>query len=296
MPKEKKTIIRIDWWLWRVIAMSWVITEYAKLHPTEVITARPLVFWWNPHLKYHPLDKHNLYEEVIKGNKYIELEPYTMDEYFNDGVNWIELMAKKLWVKYSLPQLFFTENEKRKYNITGVTKPILFQPFGSGVKDATGADDTYRSLYPEQAQYIVNQLMNAGYQVFVVKSENQPQLYWVNYLTWDLRMIMCLAGKYPVLAIDSFVPHAAMAFNNKPVVIWAGTDEWRLWYKDAINLREHPLVEHVPMRMPTNEFNMLNVNQFTNQFSQKFLDDVVSYFLPKQAEWTLPTNNDKCEN
>jgi hypothetical protein len=47
----------------------------------------------------------------------------------------------------------------------------------------TGADDTYRSLYPEQAQYIVNQLMNAGYQVFVVKSENQPQLYGVQYLT-----------------------------------------------------------------------------------------------------------------
>jgi len=299
MPKEKtkKTIIRIDGGLGRVIAMSWLIYEYAKTYwETEVITSRPIVFWWNNLVKYHPLDKQNLYEEVIRGNNYIEIEPYTMPEYFNDGINWIDVIAKKLWVKPVMPKLFFTEAEKRRYWICWCQKPIIFQPFGSGVKDGSGSDDTYRSLYPEQAQYIVNCLTQLGYTVFLVRSENQPMLQNCQTLTGDLRMIMCLAGKYPVLAVDSFVPHAAMAQGNKPVVIWAGTDEWRLGYKDALNLREHPLVEHVPMRMPTNDFNMMNKNQHTNQFSKDFLDNVVKNFLPVQAECALPTKEEKCEN
>ncbi len=51
-PKEleKPLVIKIDWWLGRVIAMSWAITELAKKKPVHVITSRPLVFWWNEHV------------------------------------------------------------------------------------------------------------------------------------------------------------------------------------------------------------------------------------------------------
>ena len=55
--------------------MSGAITEVAKKRPVKVITSRPLVFWGNPYIKsVHGLDDRRLFEDVIKGNDYIELE------------------------------------------------------------------------------------------------------------------------------------------------------------------------------------------------------------------------------
>ncbi len=54
---QQKLVIRIDWGLGRVIAMSWAITEVAKERPVKVITSWPLVFWWNPYIEsVHWLD------------------------------------------------------------------------------------------------------------------------------------------------------------------------------------------------------------------------------------------------
>ena len=40
MEKQQKTlVIRIDGWLWRVVAMSWAITEKAKQQPVKVVTS-----------------------------------------------------------------------------------------------------------------------------------------------------------------------------------------------------------------------------------------------------------------
>ena len=84
--KSETLVIRIDGGLWRVIAMSGAITEKAKQQPVKVITSRPLVFWWNPYIKsVHWLDDRRLFEDVIKWNDYIELEPYTDPEFFNDA-------------------------------------------------------------------------------------------------------------------------------------------------------------------------------------------------------------------
>jgi hypothetical protein len=33
---------------------------------------------------------------VIKGNDYIELEPYTDPKFFNDAENWLKVAARKL--------------------------------------------------------------------------------------------------------------------------------------------------------------------------------------------------------
>ena len=160
-PKQKTLVIRIDGWLWRVIAMTWAITEKAKQQPVKVVTSRPLVFWWNPYIKsVHGLDDRRLFEDVIKWNDYIELEPYTDPEFFNDAVNRLNIASKKLWLeKVAQPQLFLAEHEKILNKLQGnQDKIILFQPFGSVVNDSIGADKSYRSLYVKDAQYLANKL------------------------------------------------------------------------------------------------------------------------------------------
>jgi hypothetical protein len=46
----------------------------------------------------HGLDDRRLFEDVIKGNDYIELEPYTDPEFFNDGKNRLEIAKKQLMI------------------------------------------------------------------------------------------------------------------------------------------------------------------------------------------------------
>ena len=97
--QEKTLVIKIDWWLWRVIAMSGAITEVAKQRPVKVITSRPLVFWGNPYIvSVHWLEDRRLFEDVIKGNDYIELEPYIDPECFNKGEHRLTVACRGLWL------------------------------------------------------------------------------------------------------------------------------------------------------------------------------------------------------
>ena len=283
--KEQKTlVIRIDGGLWRVIAMSWAITEKAKQQPVKVITSRPLVFRWNPYIvSVHWAEDRDLFRNVIRWNDYIELEPYTSPRFFNDGVNWLEIAREKLWLeKIAEPVLFLAEHEKIQYKLWNDCnwmcwrKKILFQPFGSSVQDPVWADKSYRSLYVKDAQYIADKLIEKWYEIYVVERPEQPKLRWCVCLdTPDLRFVVWLCATYPVLWCDSCLHHAAKAFGKKSIVIRAGTDAERYWYESHINLREFPMVAHTPMRLPMNDFNFDISNQHTNQFTLRFLDRVI---------------------
>ncbi|MBO7443837.1 MAG: hypothetical protein J6T10_13345 [Methanobrevibacter sp.] len=59
------------------------------------------------------MDDRRLFEDVIKGNDYIELEPYTDPEFFNDAKNWLDVAAKQLRLSKPFdPCLFLAEHEK----------------------------------------------------------------------------------------------------------------------------------------------------------------------------------------
>ena len=58
-------------------------------------------------------------------------------------------------------------------------------------------------------------------------------------------------------------------------MIRAGTDKERYGYKSHVNMREHPMVAHTPLRLNMNDFNFDISNQGTNKFSQQFLDNVL---------------------
>jgi len=277
---NKVLVVRIDWWLGRIIAMSWAITELAKKRKVKVITSRPLVFWWNPYIEsVHGLEDRRLYEDVIKWNDYFELEPYTDPRFFNDGVNWLEIARDKLGLeKIAEPKLFLAEHEKYRNFLNGNSnKIILYQPFGS--TGWANGDKSYRSLYIKDAQYIADGLRRKGYTLYLVEREDQPRLAGCEAITTkDMRWVVSLADRYEVLGCDSCLHHASKAFGKKPVVIWAGTDWERYWYESSINLREFPMVNHTPLRLMMNDFQYDISNQHTNQFSKEFLDKVIDLY------------------
>lgn len=275
---ERPLVIRIDGWLWRVVAMSWAITEVAKHREVRVVTSRPLVFRWNPYIKsVHGLDDRRLFEDVIKGNDYIELEPYTDPEFFNDAKNWLDVAAKQLRLSKPFdPCLFLAEHEKM-WNYLEWSKPILFQPFWSTMW-LNGADKSYRSIKVEDAQYLADKLVEMWYTPYeVIKPNAQPKLNNCQMCdTPDLRLVVSLCARYPVIWCDSSLHHCSKAFWKKALVIRAWTDAERYWYKSNINLREHPLVAHTPLRLNMNDFNFDISNQHTNQLSKTFLDKALS--------------------
>ena len=275
--EQKTLVVRIDWWLWRVVAMSGAITEIAKQRPVRVVTSRPLVFRGNPFIKsVHGLDDRRLFEDVIKGNDYIELEPYTKPRFFNDGVNWLEIAREELGLeKIAEPILFLAEHEK-KWNILAWNKPILYQPFWSTM-GLNWADKSYRSIPVDAAQYIADELTKKWYTLYeVIKQGSQPVLNNCQMCdTPDLRLVVSLCARYPVVWCDSSLHHCSKAFWKKALVVRAWTDAERFGYKSNINMREHPMVAFTPMRLPMNSFDYDISNQHTNKFSKKFLDEVI---------------------
>lgn len=280
----KPIVIMITWGFGRVVAMTWAITELAKKRPVKVITSRPIAFRANPYVtEVYGVDHPNLFKTVIKGNDYLELEPYTDPEFFNDWKNWLAVASKQLGLdKIAEPKLFLAEHEKDNANIQNIPAgkiPVLFQPFGSTM-EMNGCDKSYRSIKVEEAQYVADLLNQNGFiPMLVIKPWKQPILNGCQILdTPDLRSVMSLCSKYPTFWADSCLHHCAKAFGKKSVVLRAWTDAERFGYESDINLREFPMVEHTPMRLPMNDFNFDISNQNTNKFTKPFLEDAVKQF------------------
>ena len=272
-------VIRIDWWLWRNIAMSWAITEVAKKRDVKVIASRPLVFWWNPYIKsVHWLDDRRLFEDVIRWCDYKEIEPYTDPEFFNEWKNRLYIVQKQLWLeKVAEPCLFLAEHEKINNFLQG-EKPILFQPFWSTMQQ-NWCDKSYRSIKVKDAQYIADWLIRKWYTVYVVERPDQPKLNWCVCLdTPDMRFVVSLCDRYPVLGCDSCLHHASKWFWKKATVIRAWTDAERYWYESNVNLREFPMIAHTPLRLNMNDFNFDISNQHTNEFTKEFLDKIIALY------------------
>jgi ADP-heptose:LPS heptosyltransferase len=107
----------------------------------------------------------------------------------------------------------------------------------------------------------------------VIKQGAQPILRNCQLCdTPDLRLVVSLCDRYPVVGCDSSLHHASKAFGKKAVVLWAGTDQERYGYKSNINMREYPFKAFTPMRLPMNSFDLDISNQGTNNFTKGFID------------------------
>ena len=177
----------------------------------------------------------------------------------------------------SAKYLYLLAEHEKIDNTLEWCNPIIFQPFGSTMK-MNWADKSYRSIPVEAAQYIADELTKKWYTLYeVIKQWAQPVLNNCQMCdTPDLRLVVSLCEKYPVVWCDSSLHHCSKAFGKKALVVWAWTDAERYWYDSNINMREFPMVAHTPLRLNLNDFNFDISNQHTNQFTKKFLDKVVA--------------------
>jgi len=270
-------VIRIDWGLGRVIAMTWAITEVAKKRPVKVITSRPLAFWWNPYIdSVHWLDDRRVFLDVIRGNDYKELEPYTDPHFFNDGMNWLDVAAMQLQLDKPVDPIMFLAEHEKLQNRLQWEKPILFQAFGSTM-GGDWADKSYRSFRVNDAQYVVNELVKRGYTVYVPERDDQPKLPGSKQLTaQNMRWLVTLTARYPVVWCDSSLQHAAKAFGKPSVISWSGTDAWRFWYPSHVNMRlEDKPYTYVPFRLWV-DFDLDIINQHCNEYTKDYLDKFIN--------------------
>lgn len=270
-------ILHIDWWLGRVIAMTGVITELAKKEEVSVITSRPLAFWGNPYIKsVHWDGDRALWENVIKWNEYINLEPYMDAEFYNEWKSWLKVWARLLWVKEANPVMYLAQHEM--LNTLEWNRPVLFQPFWSSM-NINWADKSYRSFRVMDAQYIANALIQNWNTVYVVERDDQPKLQGCKQLTvQDMRWLVSLTAKYPVIWCDSSMHHWSKAFWKKALVMRAWTDAWRFGYDTSINLRNNEKYEYVPFRLWI-DFNTDIQNQYCNIFDKERLDNFIREWL-----------------
>lgn len=286
---QKPLVIKIDWWLGRNIAMQWAITELAKKRPVRVIASRPLAFWGNPYIEsIHGLDDRDLFRQVIKWNDYLELEPYTDPKFFNEGENWLKVAARQLGLEKPVDPIIFLAEHEKLGNILWGDKPVLYQPFWSTMW-LNWADKSYRSFKIEDAQYIADRLAAEWYTLYeVIKPGSQPVLMNCQICdTPDLRLVLSLCARYPLIWCDSSLHHATKAFGKQSVVMRAGTDAWRFWYESHINLWEKWMKEYTPMRLPMNSFDFDISNQYSNQFSKGRLDEFVNISLNYLKSWYI---------
>ena len=286
---QKPLVIKIDWWLGRNIAMQWAITELAKKRPVRVIASRPLAFWGNPYIEsIHGLDDRDLFRQVIKWNDYLELEPYTDPKFFNEGENWLKVAARQLGLENPVDPIIFLAEHEKLGNILWGDKPVLYQPFWSTMW-LNWADKSYRSFKIEDAQYIADRLAAEWYTLYeVIKPGSQPVLMNCQICnTPDLRLVLSLCARYPLIWCDSSLHHATKAFGKQSVVMRAGTDAWRFWYESHINLWEKGMKEYTPMRLPMNSFDFDISNQYSNQFSKERLDEFVNISLNYLKSWYI---------
>lgn len=280
----KKITIKVDGGIGRNIVSTVAVRNLKKKYPQSeinVICSCPSVFKHNPNInKIYPLNNANLYDDVIKGSHYIEGEPYTHNDYINEGKHLSEVFCKVWGVEYddSKPEMFFRPSEIQEGNrflIKQGKEVILFQPFGqTGVRD-----ELYRNLDPIFAQKLVDELVKSGYAVVQVRAKNQPQLQNVVPLDVDLRAIWALIPNCKaVIGIDSMLQHASRCFDKKSIIFWGGTDEKRLGYDFHKNLRAVPLKEHYPIRLPHNAPDGYHVNLGTNnKFTDEHIKETLSY-------------------
>ena len=124
------------------------------------------------------------------------------------------------------------------------------------------ADKSYRSI-PVAAQYIADELTKKGYTLYEgYQTIEQPSQLLNNCQmcdTPDLRLVVSLCARYPVVWCDSSLHHCSKAFGKKALVVWAWTDAERYGYESNINMREFPMVAHTPFSDLGYEFELMTV-------------------------------------
>ena len=295
-----KEIIQIDGGIGRVIDFTGVLKKYCEKHPdtqVDVICPHADIFFNSPWLhKVWPINTPYLFETAIKDARYIKPEPYDMFEYYTEMKHITQCFDKQLngEEEFVSPIINLTEGELKQaemwyenFKKEQNKEVILFQPHGSsGGKGSPKADGTFdvmpdesgRSLNQVFAQKVVDRLKSEGYEVIIIKNQDQVGVKGCNaFQGLTLRQIIALIPYVKAgICCDTFLSHAYALFKKKCYVFWGATSPKNLGYETNMNFvpDKEPMI--VPNRLPHNMYDTFKMNaEIINQYGDKEIDIIV---------------------
>lgn len=279
----EKEIIQIDGGIGRCVAFTGVLKKYCEKNPEkqiDVICPHADIFFNMPWIrKVWPINTPYLFETAIQNANYIKPEPYDMFEYYTEMKHLTQCFDKQLngeeELVYPIINLSESELKQAEQWVNNFKKEtgkeiVLFQPHGSsggkgmqnGVNVEVMPDESGRSLNQVFAEKMANALKNEGYEVFIIK--NQDQVGVKDFKTFNgltLRQIFALIPYVKAgVSCDTFLGHAFAMFKKKCYVFWGSTSPKNLGY--ATNMDFEPKVKPyiVPNRIPHNMFDTYKRN------------------------------------
>ena len=244
--------------LGRMLSAIRPLERFIQAHPeNRVMTNSSLDFVWGNRIlqskSYHSEMK-NIFNDVIKDREWIEAEPYTDWEYYNQKISIGQAFDKHWNGKYSddpedyRPNIYLTEEElafgRAIINAAekehGNEKTIIIQPFGRGASKEedieTVIDKTSRSFSFDFYLEIVKQL-RTEYNV-VCMSEFKPPNDPLSICPKDVEIRHWLGAISQCdyfIGCDSLGQHAAYAFNTPGSVIIGSTFPVNISYPHYFN-------------------------------------------------------------
>lgn len=241
----KNIIFQVNGGAGKSIMATAVCRAIKKAYPDYnliVLTGFPEVFIGNPHVHrfFRVGNAPYLHEDYIKGHEVIFMcdEPYLSKGYLTKEKHLVDAWCDILGLKADgvKPDLFLNPIEIAKTKIQGPNgKPILvFQPFGGGSKEVQYSWN--RDIPPHQAQIIANTLAQK-YHIVQICREDQIKLQNVQHVHAGFRDLFGLIlNSQARIGIDSFMQHAAAAFNQKTIVPWITNTPKVFGYTNHINV------------------------------------------------------------
>ncbi|MFC1709710.1 glycosyltransferase family 9 protein [Candidatus Omnitrophota bacterium] len=256
--KEAKNILFVvTGGLGRNIMSTAVVRNLKKAYPDKkliVACGMPDVFLKNPNVyrTYNLSQPVFLYEDFIRNNKtiVIQVEPYQNYDYVYRKRHFVQVWCEMIGIGCDniYPEIFFTDTEKKMaelYLHKFDKEMVLLQ--GEGGKPPPNNSEKERivarslmykrSLPTETMQKITDKIIEKGYMVGSVGTENQFYPSMAEKINFSARAIIALipyvAG---VISIDSFLQHGCAIFKKKATVLWGGTDPKVLGYEFHDNL------------------------------------------------------------
>lgn len=248
----KNIIFQVNGGVGKSIMATAVCRAIKKSYPDYnliVLSGYPEVFIGNPNVYrfYRSGMAPYFYEDFVKGDGTIFMcdEPYLAKGYLSKTKHLTEAWCDVLGVKYDgfKPDLFLNVIEINKTKIQGQNgKPVLvFQPFGGGSKEVQYSWN--RDIPPHQAQAIVNVLAQK-YHIVQICREDQIKLQNVQPIQAPFRDLFgIIANSQARLGIDSFLQHAAAAFDLPSTVGWITNTPTVFGYKKNKNITPDPTLK-----------------------------------------------------